>query len=463
MAKKSNKSKSTAKTTDAPTPAQSRNEGYDHTDPRVKGLGLPYPYGTSDQEDIQTELAINRRARSRRKGKMQNAAHRSGKIGKQLGKVSKKYTKLTKELAGYDNMGQTLKMFKDIANASYLSNSDIIEQRRALREALYGERGYKPENMDMLTQSQQANVNTANRSGLVAGIQALNETENARNTRVEDLTQEQKDLMESKRNNIIARGNMLSQQANVLSQRENVANDRLQYQERNFDRARTRRDTLEARQNTISDNDRTFALTALQNYPSLAGLLTPAEMDSMQRGQLTDAIREKISHAINTESAASTASENITMVQTATSIMGIDKTTGKVIYNIPIPGGSSGGGGGYGSGSGSTSSGSGSLWGDSKGNLTVDERAALRDRNYYSQNAYTDPEATEYLARIAANDPGFGPYWINRASVTQRDANQSQSFGVGELAAAYADYQNNNGNWTVPSNEGGMSDYLPGE
>lgn len=111
-------------------------------------------------------------------------------ISNDLTKVNKKISSAEGALKEVNNPNTYVDLLKNVLNDSYRANADIIAYRRAAREKLYSPTPiYQPENYGMLSPAQQESIRNAPRAGLVAGIQAANETEAARGTRVENLAQ----------------------------------------------------------------------------------------------------------------------------------------------------------------------------------------------------------------------------------------------------------------------------------
>jgi hypothetical protein len=237
-------------------------------------------------------------------------ADRTLNTADELKSVNDQITSTNADLGKYGDINGYLGLLRNTFNASYAANQDIIQARQGMRAQLYGqEPAYKPAGWEMMTPEQQNAVRNAPKPGLNAGIQALNETEAARGQKVE----------------------------NVLGQAKDEATARREFLTTQLAQLTNRRSELEAADNKLKNDNRSWALDALTKYPSLAKSLNDKELANINKGVLDDAILAKISAASAAEDQKADISQTeFTDNQGNTFILGVDKNTGKVLYRTPI-------------------------------------------------------------------------------------------------------------------------------
>jgi len=187
----------------------------------------------------------------------------------ELGNVNTQITDTQSQLDKYGNQESYLGLMKSVFNASYANNAGLINAKGQMREALYGDYGYKPSGYDMLSPDQQSAIKNSNKAGLASGIQTLNETMDNRNQGVTDL----------------------------MTQMRNEGQERRQLLSDNLTRLENRRGELESAQADLKSENRTFALNAITQYPALAQMLTEQELGKINKGDLDESILAKISQA----------------------------------------------------------------------------------------------------------------------------------------------------------------------
>lgn len=229
--------------------------------------------------------------------------------GTALNDVNAEIENVRTQLQNYANPNSFGEMVKSVGRAAFFGNKDIIDQRAALREALYGERGQKPADYTMLRPEQQQAIRTANRPGLIAGIQALNETEAARGNQITDVA-----------DRITAEGQdrraALTESLNYLTQR---------------------RSEIEGQQQQLASENRSFAMNALSNYPSLTGMLTEQEISQINKGVLSETFMAKLQQAsAEAERQGNIAQTEFTDQNGNTFLIGVDKTTGREVYRTNL-------------------------------------------------------------------------------------------------------------------------------
>ena len=256
----------------------------------------------------------------------------------ELTDIGRDISRTRQDLGKFGDIGSYLGMLREVFNASYASNQDIIQQRAAMREALYGERGMKPETMGLLSPGQQEDIRTANRPGLLAGIQALGETEAARGRKVEG----------------------------VLGEARTEADTRRQLLSDELDRLLTRRSELETRdeerkqelkdeEDELKTSNRAWFMNVLTSYPTIGSLLTEKEMENANKGIIDDEVLTKINQAVTEYMKPEEEEPNITQTEFTDAegnvyLIGIDTYTGEIVYKthigkVPLGGTSSGDGG----------------------------------------------------------------------------------------------------------------------
>lgn len=237
-------------------------------------------------------------------------------IDQQLTSTNASIADTQNKLSDFQSPTSYLDLLGKVASASYNSNADLVAYREAARRRLYGEQGFKPENYNQLSPSQQESVRGASRAGLLSGIQAANETEQNRGTSIDNL--------------------LKTEGGRYNDQRVSLTDS--------LTRLTSRRSELEQTKQQNQTESRTFFFDLVKNYPDLVGSLTPQEQDKLFKGTADKNLMDKV-----TVYAKKADEQNrVKTMEKNGYIIGYDPVTGKQVYKIDTGIRDAGNGGGSG-------------------------------------------------------------------------------------------------------------------